>query len=380
METSHNGKLARTLPAVAGVWHGLDDARAGDQMQRISIQKPGDRSQLRLETVADLTPGPGQVRVAVRAIGVNFADIAIRLGLYESAKKYVGWPITPGFETAGVIDAVGPGAEPLLAAQGLAVGSAVIAVSRFFGYASQVVVPANQLLALPEGWSFSQGAAFPVAYLTAWYALHHAAHAAAGERVLVHSAAGGVGQALVQLAVAQGCRVMGTVGSADKVAVVKSLGAEAVVVRSERALWPAVQAWAKDGVDVILDANGVETLAEDYRHLAPAGRLVVYGHASMLDRGGGKTPLWKLAWRWLQTPRWNPLQMTTQNKSVLAFNLSFLFDRVDMMHDALVFVLGRVAAGQAGPLPVQEFALANVADAHLALESGKTQGKLVLIP
>lgn len=349
-------------------------------MQRISIHRPGGRDQLRLESAADLQPGPGEVRVAVRAIGVNFADIAIRLGLYESAKKYVGWPITPGFETAGEIDALGPGSAEGLAAAGLKLGSRVIAVSRFFGYASQVVVPANQLVALPADWTFAQGAAFPVAYLTAWYALHHCAHAVAGERVLVHSAAGGVGQALVQLAVAAGCRVMGTVGSPEKIAVVKALGAESVVVRAPDKLWQAVGSWAPAGVDVILDANGVDTLAQGYRHLAPAGRLVVYGHASMLDRGGAKTPLWKLAVRWLRTPRWNPLDMTTANKSVLAFNLSFLFDRVDMMQQALRFVLDLVARGQAHPLPVTTFPLTQVADAHLALESGTTQGKLVLIP
>lgn len=349
-------------------------------MQRVTIHTPGGREQLQLETISDLKPGPGQVRVAVQAIGVNFADIAIRLGLYESAKKYVGWPITPGFETAGVIDAVGEGADVELAAQGLAIGSEVIAVSRFFGYASQVVVAPVHLVPLPAGWTMAQGAAFPVAGLTAWYGLHRLAQAQPGETVLVHSAAGGVGQALVQLAVAQGCRVLGTVSSAGKVGGVQALGAERVVVREPGRLWRAVEEWAPDGVDVILDANGVETLAEGYKHLAPAGRLVVYGHASMLDRGGARTPLWKLAWRWLRTPRWNPLDMTTANKSVLAFNLSFLFDRTDVLRAAMGFLMARVVEGRLAPLPVTEFALARVADAHLALESGTTTGKLVLVP
>ncbi len=349
-------------------------------MNRISIAQPGGREQLHLETLPDLQPGPGEVRVAVAAIGVNFADIAIRLGLYESAKKFVGWPITPGFETAGVIDAVGPGAEALLAEQGLRVGSQVIAVSLFFGYASQVVVPAAHLVPLPAGWSLEEGAAFPVAWLTAWYGLHHLANARAGDRVLVHSAAGGVGQALVQLAVAQGCHVLGTVGSEQKVLTVSALGAERVVVRAAGKLWREVREWAPNGVDIILDANGLETLADGYRNLAPAGRLVVYGHASMLDRGGKRTPLWKLAWRWLRTPRWNPLDMTTQNRSVLAFNLSFLFDKTELLREGIGFVLARVAAGQAKPLAVTAFPLAKAADAHLALESGTTTGKLVLLP
>lgn len=349
-------------------------------MQRVQIAKPGDRNQLQVQTAPDLQPGPGEVRVAVQAVGVNFADIAIRLGLYESAKKYVGYPITPGFETAGHIDAVGPGAEAQLAARGLRVGQAVMAVSRFFGYASQVVVPVHQVFALPVGWTPAQGAAFPVAYLTAWYGLHRLAQAQPGERMLVHSAAGGVGQALVQLARRRGCKVLGVVSSPHKTAAVQALGADRVVVTASEPLWPAVKAFAPDGMDVILDANGVDTLGEGYRHLAPAGRLVVYGHATMLDRGGRKTPLHKLAWRWLRTPRFNPLDMTTSNRSVLAFNLSFLFDRTEVLKAAMDDLLSGVADGSLQPLPVQTFALAQVADAHLALESGTTTGKLVLVP
>lgn len=349
-------------------------------MQRVQIPNPGDRQQLQLQSAPDLQPGPGEVRVAVQAIGVNFADIAIRLGLYESAKKYVGYPITPGFETAGHIDALGPGAEALLAARGLAPGQAVIAVSRFFGYASQVVVPVHQVFALPFGWSPQQGAAFPVAFLTAWYGLCHLAQAQPGDKVLIHSAAGGVGQALVQLARRRGCQVLGVVSSPHKRAAVQALGAQRVVVTADEPLWPAVEQFAPDGLDIILDANGVDTLGQGYAHLAPAGRLVVYGHATMLDRGGKKTPLLKLAWRWLRTPRFNPLHMTTANRSVLAFNLSFLFDKTAVLDAAMADLLAGVADGSLQPLPVQTFALAQVADAHLALESGTTSGKLVLIP
>ena len=349
-------------------------------MQRVVIAKPGDQSVLQLQTAPDLQPGPHDVCVQVAATGVNFADIAIRLGLYESAKKYVGYPITPGFETAGQIVSAGPQALAALTQQGLQVGSQVIAVSRFFGYASQVLVPAHQVFALPAGWSAAEGAAFPVAYLTAWYGLHHLAHAQPGDRVLIHSAAGGVGQALLQLARRRGCRTMGVVSAPAKLAVVQALGAEVAVATQTTALWPAVQKWAPDGVDIILDANGVDTLGQGYHHLAPAGRLVVYGHATMLDRGGKKTPLYKLAWRWLRTPRFNPLHMTTSNRSVLAFNLSFLFDHKEMLAEAMADLLAGVANGQLQPLPLQTFALADVARAHLALESGTTTGKLVLLP
>ena len=129
-------------------------------------------------------PGPGEVRIDARAIGVNYADCVVRMGLYASAKKYVGWPITPGFEVAG---------------RRADTGEQVIAVTRFGGYASRLVVPEHQVVALPEGWSPEQGAAFPTVFLTAWYALFHCAAVEEGMTILVHSAAGGVGGALLQL-------------------------------------------------------------------------------------------------------------------------------------------------------------------------------------
>ncbi len=298
----------------------------------------------------------------------------VRQGLYESAKVYVGWPITPGFEVAGTIDQLGDGVS------GWTVGERVVALVRFGGYASQVVCAPQYLMRMPPNWTDPQAAGFPAVFLTAWYALHYLAHARPGAAVLVHSAAGGVGQALVQLALAAGCRVFGVVGGAHKVAAVQALGCEAVVDKFSGDWRPAARAFAPEGFAVALDANGVETLADSYKLLGPGGKLVVYGFHTMFARGGSGRRNWLLlAWNWLRTPRFNPLALTTDNKSVLAFNLSFLFERTDVLAEALGYLLPLCAAGQLRPLPVTTFRLEEAARAHQALESGASVGKVVLM-
>ncbi len=341
-------------------------------MKAVVIPRAGSYDQLKIEDLADPPCPVGSVALEVGAIGVNYADCVARMGLYASAKQYVGWPLTPGFEVAGTVAGNGGASLPD--------GTQVLAVTRFGGYATRICVPRHQVFPVPRGWSLEDAAGFPTAFLTAWYALNHLARPRAKETLLVHSAAGGVGGALVQLGKLLGCRVIGVVGAPHKVEYVRSLGADAVIDKSSETLWRMVERLAPEGCDVILDANGAETLRQGYDHLAPAGRLVIYGFHSMLPRHGGR-PNWpKLAWQWLRTPRFNPLDMTTTNRSVLAFNLSFLFDRKDILIEAMDWLLARAAAGQLKPAPTTVLPFAEVAEAHRRLESGETMGKLVLKP
>lgn len=342
-------------------------------MQKIVIHSPGSYDRLKLESHPKPEPKAGEVRVRTTACGVNYADCVVRMGLYESAKKYVGWPITPGFEFAGTVDAVGADVD------GWKEGDRVFGVTRFGGYASHMVVPAHQLFRIPTGWTDAQAAAFPAVHLTAWFALFELAHPRPGARVLIHSAAGGVGSALVTLARIAGCRPVGVVGASHKVEAVKALGAEEVIDKSRVDLWKTAEAIAPDGYDVVLDANGVATLAQSYAHLASPGKLVVYGFHSMLPHDGRLNWL-KLAKDWLRTPRFSPLRMTNENRSVLAFNLSYLFERSELLLGAMDTMLEWSEAGKLAPPQVTTFALADVAQAHRSLESGQTIGKLVLIP
>lgn len=342
-------------------------------MRNVVIHRAGGYEQLRIEERVEPVPGPGEALVESHFAGVNFADCVVRMGLYASAKKYVGWPITPGFEFAGVVRAVGPGVSDEL------VGSTCMGVTRFGGYATHLTVPASQLFPVPVGLSLAQAAAFPTVHLTAWFALCELLRLRPGMRVLVHSAAGGVGSAAVQIARLHGCEVIGVVGAAHKLEPLRALGAQHAIDKRAQALWPAVARIAPGGCDVILDANGVETLRHSFRHLAPMGRLVIYGFHTMLPQNQrGRVNYLSLARDFLRTPRFDPFRMTTENKSVLAFNLSFLFDEGSLLAEAMNQLAGWLDDGTLAPPQVTEYAFDDVAQAQHALESGRTVGKLVL--
>ena len=342
--------------------------------RKVVIHSAGGHDKLRLEDASIPAPGPNQVRIDVRAIGVNYADAIIRMGLYASAKEYVGWPITPGFEVAGTVGALGEDVRDL------AIGTSVFAVTRFGGYASHVVVDRPYVFTKPASLTFEQAAALPAVYMTAWYALFELAHPRRDAKVLIHSAAGGVGSALVQMAKRAGCEVTGVVGRTAKVAVVQGLGADHVIDKSTQDLWREAKRIAPAGFDVILDANGVVTLGASYRALRRTGKLVVYGFHSMMPKTGGK-PNWpKLALDYIRTPRFNPLDMTNDSKSVMAFNLSYLFDRTELLQEAMRDILSWLDAKEIAAPQVTTYPLADVARAHADIESGKTTGKLVLVP
>ena len=342
-------------------------------MKKIVIHKPGGYDRLVVEQHPDLTAADDEVLVDVRAVGVNYADCVTRMGLYASARHYVGYPVTPGFEVAGTVRATGASIT------GLPPGTPVIAVTRFNGYASQLAAPRHQVFALPATLGFAEAAALPTVALTAWYALFKIAHPHAGDTLLVHSAGGGVGSMLVQMGKLAGCRVIGAVGAAHKVDAVTALGADAVIDKSTQNLWREAERLAPDGYHVVLDANGVTTLGASYSHLAPTGKLVVYGFHSMLQTRRGIPKRLRLAWDWLRTPRFSPFDLTTHNRSVLGFNLSYLFDHGTTLQRGMQQILEWQAAGKLRLPAVTQYPFDAVAAAHRALESGQTTGKLVLV-
>lgn len=342
--------------------------------RKVVIAKAGSYERMKLESFPSLAAGPGEVVVDVRAIGVNYADCIVRMGLYASAKEFVGWPITPGFEVAGVVREVGQNVSDLQ------VGDRVFAVTLFDGYSTQVRVARHQVFRMPEGMTFEQAAAIPAVYMTAYFAVFELAHPRKGANVLIHSAAGGVGGCLVQLCKIAGARTVGVVGSSHKIDTAKEQGCDEVIDKSSEPLWEAAERYAPKGYDVVFDANGVATLKDSYRHTRPAGKLVVYGFHTMMPKAGGRPNYLKLAVDFLRTPRFNPLDMTNDSISVMAFNLSYLFDRAELLDEGMSSVLGWLAEGKIQPPPVTTYRLEDVADAHRAIESGQTVGKLVLVP
>lgn len=345
-------------------------------MKRFVIHRPGGYSRLELEEHPDPVPGPGEVLVGVRAAGVNYADSLVRWGVHDAAKRLVGWPITPGVEFAGeVLEA--PGSKVWRP------GDPVLGLSSFGAYASHVVVPEHQLFRKPAGLSFQQAGGFPAVFLTAFHALFQAVHVQPSHKVLVHSAAGGVGGALLQLCRMAGSWTVGVVGKPHKVGVVASMGAAATIDRSRQRLWEEAERLSPEGYDVILDANGPSTLRQSYAHLAPGGRLVVYGFHSALPRSrpgaGGRLGRLATVSRMLTLPRFNPLRMTRENRSVLAFNVVYLLSqRTDLLSQAMSTLLAWVEEHQIEPLGVTSFPLEEAADAQRLIESGETTGKVVL--
>lgn len=260
------------------------------------------------------------------------------------------------------------------------VGDKVFGVTLFNAYASEVAVPEHQLYPLPDQMTFEEAAAFPAVFMTAYHALFQNVVVRPGMVALIHSAAGGVGSSLVQLCKIYGITSIGAVGSTHKIDAVKKLGCDHVIDKSTDDLWAKVKEYAPTGVDLAFDANGVETIGESYKHLAPCGKLIAYGAHSMFPKTGGKVNWPKLVIDFLKTPRFNPLNMTSENKSLVTFNLSFLFGRKDLFSEGMSALMKWYQEGKLVAPLVESFPMSQVGEAHKRLESGKTIGKLVLVP
>src|SRR5262249_3813345 len=225
--------------------------------------------------VPSSSPNAGEVRIAVRAAGVNFADVLARVGLYPDAPKP---PLVVGYEVAGMVGAVGGGVTRF------SLGDRVVAPTRFGGYASEVVVHQGYVFPFHVDLSDAEAAALPVNYLTALIALYRMANIVAGETVLIHGAGGGVGIAAIQLARLRRATVIGT-ASSSKHDTLRSLGVEHLVDYRTADVAREVRRITGDrGVDVVLDPLGGQSFATSYRLLAPLGRLVMYG-VSAISRG-----------------------------------------------------------------------------------------------
>jgi len=336
----------------------------------IIIEKPGCYDRLKIEDYRMEDPDCDSIQVKIMACGVNFADICVRLGIYSAAKNMKS--VCPGLEFAGVVKKTGENTRYFKP------GDKVFGVCRFGGYSTVINIPENQLWHLPNNWSFAEGATFPVAYLTAFHAMYNVGNIHQGETALVHSAAGGVGMALLQLLKANGNTSVGIVGNADKTAKAQEAGASYIIDKSSVPLWSEADRLQPDGYDIIFDANGISTLKQSYARLKPGGRLIVYGFASMLPYSGRLNKI-KLIWDWLRTPRFSPFRLTTENRSVCGLNLIYLFDKVSFFRDNMESLLAKERMGEISVIPVTEFPFSQVAEAHRYMGSGKSVGKIALI-
>ncbi len=344
-------------------------------MKKIVIPSAGGYDKLVLQefTSSLAAPSANEVQIQVRFAGVNYADCLIRLGVYASAKEYVGWPITPGFEVSGTVIRVGE------SVQNFKPGDLVGGFTLFNGYSSEINIVESQVFHLPSGFTLEECAAFPAVFMTAYYALFQIIHIHKSGTILVHSAAGGVGSALVQLASQAKMKVIGVVGSRHKMEYVQSLGAEKVYDKSRSDFsWSEIAKDHPKKFDAVFDANGFTTFTASYQLLRPTGKLVVFGSHSLIPKSGGRLNYLKAAWGLLRTPKFSPMDLITENKTVAGFNLSFLFTEQEMMQENLKGLLQLFANKQIKPPKVRVFPAEKVAEAHAHIESGQSVGKIVL--
>jgi NADPH:quinone reductase-like Zn-dependent oxidoreductase len=336
-------------------------------MKQVQIPRYGDPNVLRVIDRPDPEPKAGEVAVAVHAAGINFADIMARMGLYQDAPKP---PLVVGYEVAGVIDAVGDGVDPAR------LGERVLAMTHFGGYSSRAVVADSVALPLPDGLDFEAGAALPVAYLTAYHMLIHLGNLHRGERVLIHSAGGGVGIAAIQLARWREAEIFGT-ASAGKHDRLRELGVHHCIdYRTEDFEEVIKRETGGKGVHIALDAVGGDSFKKSYRSLAKTGRLFCFGVSSFAP--GQKRRLLSAARSLVSMPLFHPVGFMQQNKGVFGVNMGDFWDDREVLQDEMTALLDLYREGVIDPPVDRAFPYEQAAEAHRYIQERRNFGKVVL--
>jgi NADPH:quinone reductase-like Zn-dependent oxidoreductase len=336
-------------------------------MRQAVITRYGPPDVFEIRETPDPSPAAGEVRIRVRAAGINFSDVLSRLGLYPDAPKP---PMVVGYEVAGHVDEIGAGVT------GFALGDRVVALTRFGGYSETVVSPAESCFRVPPDLSDAEAAAVPVTYLTAALALYRMAALSSGETVLVHNAGGGVGIAATQLARLRRARVIGT-ASPMKHAALRSFGVEHVIDYTHANVPEEVRRITRGrGVDVVLDPIGGRSFAESYRMLAPLGRLIMYGLSAAAP--GERRSWWKAFRAWRATPRFDAMSLINRNRGVFGLHAGHLWDERAQLAPLMDMLIAELQAGRLQPVVAKTFPLERAADAHRFIQSRANIGKVVL--
>lgn len=337
-------------------------------VKALVLTRHGPPEVLEVHERPDPEPGFGEVRVAVRAAGVNFAELMARVGVYPDAPKP---PSILGYEVAGEVESVGDGVT------GVAVGDRAIAGTRFGGFAELVVVGADDLVPLPSDWSFEEGAALPVNYATAYAGLLRYGALRAGERVLLHAAAGGVGIAATQIASHLGAEVFGT-ASASKHDAIRSFGVDHPIDYRSESFVKAVRraTGERRPLDLVMDAVGGASWRRSFSLLRAGGRLVCFGASSLVAGERRSVPA---AIRTLAgTPWFNPLRLASSSRAVIGLNILTLWDAKGSLDELVTPLRGWMEEGVVRPVVAEAFPLERAADAHRFMEQRRNVGKVVL--
>jgi NADPH:quinone reductase-like Zn-dependent oxidoreductase len=336
-------------------------------MKQILIAGHGGREKLQLRELPDPQPSRNEIRIRVKASGVNFADILARQGLYPDAPKP---PCVVGYEVSGTVDNSGPGVDSSW------VGREVFALTRFGGYSDVVIVPEQQVFVKPASLSHEQAAAIPVNYLTAWQLLVIMGALKAWETVLIHNAGGGVGLAAIDIARHLGATIYGTASGAKHTFLRQRGLHEAIDYRAGDWAAELERLTQGRGVALIIDPIGGSHWKKSYKALRSTGRLGMFGISlATSSKLSGPLRLLPVA---LGTPFFHPLALMSANKSVFGVNLGHLWHEAGMIADWMAILLEGVAEGWVRPHVDRSFALAQAGEAHAYMEERKNTGKIVL--
>ncbi|HEY5194225.1 MAG TPA: medium chain dehydrogenase/reductase family protein [Solirubrobacteraceae bacterium] len=333
-------------------------------MQAVEITKHGGPGVLKVKERADPSVRPGWVRIEVGACGVNFADVMARIGVYPDAPDP---PCIVGYEVAGTVIGLGERVE------GLAVGDRVLAGTKFGGYASVVSVPEHDCIVLPERLSFEQGAAIPVNYATAWAALVGYGSLQPGERVLIHSAGGGVGIAAMQLARRFGAEEIYGTASPAKHEQLRSLDFDHVLDYKQVSAKGELPRF-----DVILDPIGGHSLRTSYDLLRPGGRLIGFGASAVVS--GSKRKLVSALRTLARMPRFSLVKQMSESKTVIGLNMLTLWKDRETLKPWIEPLRELLDDGTIEPIVAAAFPFEEAGAAHDMLTERRNLGKVVLVP
>jgi NADPH:quinone reductase-like Zn-dependent oxidoreductase len=343
-------------------------------MRAVVITEHGGPEVLQVQERPDPPVGPGEVRIAVKAAGINFADTLARTGMYPDSPKV---PCVVGYEVAGEVESVGEGVESFKP------GDRVFAGTRFNGQAELVTVRKDMVYELPKQLSFEEGAAFPVNYATAQAGLVVMGGLKEGERVLIHAAAGGVGISATQIAKRIGAEVFGT-ASASKHDAIREQGVDHPIdYRSQDFAEEVRRITGGEGIDVALDALGPSSFRKDYELLRAGGRLIMYG-ASEVQSGEKRsipTALRTLAKSpFASMPWWKGLGVMNENKGVFGLNMLSWWDREGNIDRAIEPLIPALQKGDLKPVVAEAFPFDQAPEAHRFISERRNVGKVVLVP
>jgi NADPH:quinone reductase-like Zn-dependent oxidoreductase len=336
-------------------------------MRRVIVRRAGGLEALEFEEVETPTPGPGEVLIRVQASGVNFADLVARMGQYQDAPP---WPMSLGYEVSGVIDGLGDGVDEEW------LGQAVLSLVKFCGYSTHVVVPVQWVAKRPEGMSPALAAALPVTGLTAWMMLEVMGRVRAGDRVLVHSAGGGVGLMALDLLKWRGATAIGT-ASAHKHPMLLERGYDQLIdYRNED--FAEVLA-DEPGLDLILDAVGGASWGKGMGLLRSGGRMIMFGFSAQSPGRQGALFTRLRAVSQIPWLKFNPIHLINNNIGVMGVNMARLWDEGERVSGWLESVISLWGDRVIRPVLHAEVPFENVAEAHRILHDRENIGKVVLI-